>query len=154
MNIQNWFPLGLTGLISLQSKGLSRVFSSTTLWKHQFFNISLLYDPVLTSEHDYWKNHRLTIQTFVGKIMSLLFNILSRLVIAFLQRSKCLLIHGFSHHLQWFWSTNNKVCHCFPIYLPWNDGPKCHDLSFLNVEFSSSFSLSSFTFIKSLFSSS
>ena len=37
MNIQSWFPLGLTGLISLQSKGLSRVFSSTTVWKHQFF---------------------------------------------------------------------------------------------------------------------
>ena len=37
MNIQGWFPLGLTGLISLQSKGFSRVFSSTTIWKHQFF---------------------------------------------------------------------------------------------------------------------
>jgi len=37
MNIQGWFPLGRTGLISLQSKGLSRVFSSTTIWKHQFF---------------------------------------------------------------------------------------------------------------------
>ena len=38
MNIQSWFPLGLTGLISLLSKGLSRVFSSTTIWKHQFFS--------------------------------------------------------------------------------------------------------------------
>jgi len=38
MNIQGWFPLGLTGLISLQSKGLSRVFYSTTIWKHQFFS--------------------------------------------------------------------------------------------------------------------
>ena len=37
MNIQGWFPLGLTGLMSLLSKGLSRVFSSTTIWKHQFF---------------------------------------------------------------------------------------------------------------------
>ena len=37
MNIQGWFPLGLTGLISLPSKGLSRVFSNTTIWKHQFF---------------------------------------------------------------------------------------------------------------------
>ena len=37
MNIQDWFPLGLTGLISLQSKGISRVFSSTTVQKHQFF---------------------------------------------------------------------------------------------------------------------
>ena len=39
INIQDWFPLGLTGLISLQSRGLSRVFSSTTVWKHQFFDI-------------------------------------------------------------------------------------------------------------------
>ena len=38
MNIEGWFPLGLTGLISLQSKGLSRVFASTTIWKHQFFS--------------------------------------------------------------------------------------------------------------------
>ena len=41
MNIQDWFPLGLTDLISLQSKGLSRVFSNTTVWKHQFFHIQL-----------------------------------------------------------------------------------------------------------------
>ena len=59
MNIQDWFPLGLTGLISLKSMGLSRVFSSTTLWKHQLFDISLLYGPTLTSIPDYWKNHSL-----------------------------------------------------------------------------------------------
>ena len=47
-----------------------------------------------------------------------------------------------------------KVCHCFPIYLPWSDGTRCHDLSFLNVEVKPTFSLSSFTFIKRLFSSS
>ena len=57
MNIQDWFPLGLTGLISMQSKGLSRVFSSTTIQKHQFFGAQLLYGPTLTSRHDYWKNH-------------------------------------------------------------------------------------------------
>ena len=56
MNIQDWFPLGWTGLISLQSKGLSRVFSSTTVQKHQFFGAQLLYSPTLTSIHDYWKN--------------------------------------------------------------------------------------------------
>ena len=56
-NIQDWYPLGSTGLISLQSKGLSRVFCITTVWKHQFFSISLLYGPTLTSIHDYWKNH-------------------------------------------------------------------------------------------------
>ena len=90
MNIQDWFHLELTGLISVQSTGLSRVFSNTTVQKYQFF--SFLYGPTLTSIHDYWKNHSLIKQTFVGKVMSLLFNMLSRLVIAFLPRSKHLLI--------------------------------------------------------------
>ena len=57
MNIQNWFPLGLTGWISLQSKGLSRVFSNTTVQKHQFFSTQLLYSSTLTSKHDHWKNY-------------------------------------------------------------------------------------------------
>ena len=72
MNIQDRFPLGWTGWISLQSKRLSRVFSNTTVQK------------------------------------------------------------------QWFWSPRNKVCqcfHCLPIYLPWSDGTRCHDLSFQNVEY-------------------
>ena len=56
MNIQDWFPLGWAGWISLQSKGLSRVFSNTTVQKHQFFSTQL-YSPALTSTHDYWKNH-------------------------------------------------------------------------------------------------
>ena len=56
INIQGWFSLGLTGLISLLSKGLSRVFSSTTDWKHQFFQLlSFLYGPAVTFVHDYWK---------------------------------------------------------------------------------------------------
>ena len=56
-----------------------------------------------------------------------------------------------------FGASQNKVCHCFhcfPIYLPWRDGTRCHDLSFLHVEFQQAFSLFSFTFIKRLFSSS
>ena len=57
MNIQDWFPLGLTGLISLLSKGLSRVFSNTTVQKHQFLVLSFLCSPTLTSTHDNWKNH-------------------------------------------------------------------------------------------------
>ena len=57
MNIQDWFPLGWTGWISLQSKGLSRVFSNTTVQKHQFFSAQFLYGPTLTSIHDYWKKH-------------------------------------------------------------------------------------------------
>ena len=57
MNIQDWFPLVWTGWISLQSKGLSRVFSNTTVQRHQFFTLSILYSPALTSVYDYWKNH-------------------------------------------------------------------------------------------------
>ena len=57
MNIQDWFPLGLTGLISLLSKGLSGVFSSTTVQSISSSTLSLLYGPTLTSVHDYWKNH-------------------------------------------------------------------------------------------------
>ena len=58
MNIHDWFPLRLTGLISLLFKGLSRVFPST-IRKHQLFDISLIYGPTLTSMPDYWKNHSL-----------------------------------------------------------------------------------------------
>ena len=68
----------------MQAKGLSRVFSNTTVQKHQ---LDLLYGPTLTSVHNYSKTIGLTRWTFVGKVMSLLFNMLSRLVIAFLSRS-------------------------------------------------------------------
>ena len=56
VSIQGWFPLGLTGLISLLSKGLSKVFARTTSWMHQFFGAQSslwLYSPTLTSIHDY-----------------------------------------------------------------------------------------------------
>ena len=105
MNIQDWFPLGLTGLISLLSKGLSRVFYNTPVQKHQFFYALPLSSPTLTSgkwreiiepldesEKISGKTIALTRWTFVGKMMSLLFNMLSRLVIVFLPRRKHLLI--------------------------------------------------------------
>ena len=85
VNIQDWFPLGLTGLISLQSKGLSRVFSSTTIQKHHFFNTQTsLWSSSHSRTHLLKKTIALTIRTFVSKIMSLLFNMLSRFVIVFL----------------------------------------------------------------------
>ena len=83
------------------------------------------------------KNIALTIQTFVRKVMTLLFNMLSKFIIAFLPRRKCLLISWLQSPSD-FQAKENKVCHCFHcfhIYLPWSDGTKCHDLSFLNVEF-------------------
>ena len=85
MNIQGWFPLVLTNLMSLLSKGLWKVLSSITVWKHQIFSLSLFYGPT-------GKTIVLTRWTFVGKGTSLLFNMLSMFVIAFLTRSKHLLI--------------------------------------------------------------
>ena len=88
MNIQDWFPLGWTGWISLLFKGLSRVFSNTTVQEYQFFGAQL---SLWSNSYPYTTTGKtLTIWTFVGKVMSLLFNTLSRFVIAFLPRSKCL----------------------------------------------------------------
>ena len=92
MNTQDWSPLGWTGWISLQSKGLSRVFSNTTVQKHQFFDAQLS-SPSNSYIHTWLLETRaLTRQTFADKVMSLLFNLLSRLVKTFLPQSKCLLI--------------------------------------------------------------
>ena len=92
-NTQDWSPLGWTGCISLQSKGLSRVFSNTTVQKHQFFGAQLSSQS--NSHIHTWppeKTIALTRWTFVDKVMSLLLNMLSKLVITFLPRSKRLLI--------------------------------------------------------------
>ena len=59
VNTQDWSPLGWTCWISLQFKGLSRVFSNITVQKHQFFSTQLSSSPTLTSKHDHWKNHSL-----------------------------------------------------------------------------------------------
>ena len=85
-NTQDCSPLEWTGWISLQSKGLSRVFSNTAFQKHQFFSTQL---SLQSNSHIH--TIALTRRTSVGKVMSLLFNMLSRLVITFLRRSKCLL---------------------------------------------------------------
>jgi len=104
MNIQDWYPWGLTALISLQSNGLSRVFSNTTVQKHQFFSVQQVF--IVQLSHPYMitgKNIALTRWTFVGKVMSLLFNMLSRLVRTFLPRSKHLLISWLQSPTEWFW---------------------------------------------------
>ena len=97
-----------------------------------FFIVQLSH-PYMTTG----KTIALTRWTFISKVMPLLFNVLSRLVITFLPRSTHLLI-SCSHHLQWFWSPRKESLSLFPyfsIYLPWSDGTIYHDLSFLNVEF-------------------
>ena len=139
MNIQDWPPLGLTGWIFLQSKGLSRVFSNTTDEKHQFFgaHLSLWFNSHI---HTWWleKPYLWLDGTFVDKVMSLLFKMLSRLVITFLPRSKHLLISWLHSPSAVILEPKKIVCHyfhCFPIYLPWSDGTRYHDHCFLNVEF-------------------
>ena len=98
----------------MQSKGLSRVFSNTTVQKHQFFSTQLssfftaqLLYPYMTTG----KTIALTRQTFVGKVMSLVFNMCSRLVITFLPRSKRLLISWLQSpsELQYFGHLMQKV---------------------------------------------
>ena len=98
----SWFPLGLTGLISLLSKGLSRVFSITTFKSVNSPVFSRLYGPTLTSVHDYWKNNSIDYMDLHQQVMSLLFNMLSRFVIASLPKSKQLLI-------LWLWSPTEAI---------------------------------------------
>ena len=159
MNIQGWFPLGSTGWISLQSKGLSRVFSNTTVQKHQFFSAQLsLWSNSYIHTRLLEKFIVLTRQTFVGKVMSQLFNMLSRLVIAFLPRSKHLSI-------SWLQSPSAvileppkiksltvsivslSICHEMM-------GPDAIILVFWMLSFKPAILLSYFTFITRLFSSS
>ena len=140
MNIQDWFPLGCTGWVSLQSKGFSRVFfqhhssKPSVLQCSAFFMVQLSHSYTTTG-----KATALIRQTFVCKVMSLLFNMQSRLVIAFLPRSKGLLI-------SWPQSPSAVIVEpkkikfvtvfiVFHIYLPWSDGTRCHNLHFLNLSF-------------------
>ena len=91
---QGWSPSEWNGWISLQSKGLSKVFSNTTVQKHQFFGAQFSSQ---SNSHPYMttgKTIALTRQTLVSKVISLLLNMLSRLVITFFPRSKCRADHG------------------------------------------------------------
>ena len=123
LELYSWFPLELTGLISLQSKGLSRTSSNTKVQKHQFF----------TAQPSLWPNSHiptwllenpltLTIQIFVSKVVSLLFNMLSKLVIhSFPSKEKASFnfMAAVTIHSD-FGAPQNKIYHCFhfsPIYL-------------------------------------
>ena len=133
-----FFKMDRLDILAVQGtlKSLLQHHSSkpSILW-HSFFFIVQLSHPYVTTG----KIIALTRWTFVGKEMSLFFNTLSRLVINFLPRSKHLLI-------PWLQSPSAVILEPpkiksftvsidFPIYLPWTVGTRCHDLSFLNVEF-------------------
>ena len=118
VNFQDWFPF--PSLISLQSRGLSiksllqdRSSKASILWRLAFFMIQLSDEYMTTG-----KTIAVTRWNFVAKVMSLLFNMVSRLVIAFLSRINHLLISRL-------------------IFIPWSDRTRCHDIQFSSVQFSS-----------------
>ena len=158
MKTQDWSPLGWTAWISLQSKGLKSLLQdhsskASILWCSAFFIVQLWHPYMITG-----KTIVLTRQTFVGKVMSLVFNMLSRLVITFLPRSKSLLI-------SWLQSPSavileprkiksvtvsiisSPICHGMM-------GPDAMNFVFWMLSFKPAFSLSFSTFIKKFFSSS
>ena len=133
VNIQDWFFYGWLVWFPCSPR-VSQESSQTPQFKSSWA-LSSLYGPTLTSVHDYWKNHSFDYTDFVGKVMSLLFSMLFRLVIAFLPRSKHLLISWLQSSSAVILEPKKIKSHCFPICLPWNDGTGCHDLNFLNVQF-------------------
>ena len=107
--------------------------SKASILLHSAFFIIQLLHPYMTTG----KTIVLTTQAFISKVMSLLFNMLFKLVIAFLLRSKHILISWLQSPSAMILEPKIIVCpcfYCFPIYLPWSDGTRCHSLSFLNVE--------------------
>ena len=131
------FRMDWLDLLAVQGtlKSLLQYHSSkaSILWCSAFFMVQVSH-PYMTTG----KTIALTRWTFIGKVMSLLFNTLSRFIIAFLPKSKHLLISWVQSPSALILEPKKTVCHCFhcfPIYFPWSDGTRCHDLSFLRAEF-------------------
>ena len=124
-------------MISLQFKGLSSLLQchsskASILWPSTFFMVQLLH-PYMTTG----KTIALTRWTSVSKVMSLLFSMLSRLVIAFFPKEQASFNFMAAVTLEPK-KIKSVSFQCFPIYLPRSTGTRCHDLSFLNVEFQAS----------------
>ena len=137
----NWLNL-LVVQGTLQSLLQHHSSKASILWCSAFFTVQISH-PYMTTG----KTIALTRWTFVSKVMALLSNMLSRLVITFLPRSKCLLISWLqspsavilepkkSESKEDFGAQSLSLFPLFPTYLPWSNGNRCHDISFLNVEF-------------------
>ena len=133
VNTQDLSPLGWTGWISLQSEGLSSVFcnhssKASILQSSAFFMVQLSHPHMTTG-----KTIASTRQTFVGKVISLLFNMLYRLVINFLPRSKHLLISWLQSSSAVILEPKKILFPLFPHLFP------CHDLRVLNIELQANF---------------
>ena len=135
-----FFRMNWLGLLAVQGtlKSLLQHYSSkASILPCLALVIVQLSHPYMTNG----KTQPLTRRTFVGKVMSLFLNMLSRLVITFLPKSKCILISWLQSQTAVILEPppkKNKVCHCFrcfPIYLQCNNGTRWHDLSFMNVSF-------------------
>ena len=138
MNIHSWFPFRIDQFDLLVIRGtleslLQHRSLKVLILQYSAFFMTQLSHPHMTTG----KTIASTVQTFVGKVMFLLFNMLSGLVITFLLRRKRLNFMAEVSMCNDFGAPQNKVSFCFhilPTYLPWSDGTRCHDLSFLNVE--------------------
>ena len=142
----------MTGLISLLSKELSRIFSSIAAQQFESIN-SLELSPfhmvqLLQPYVEYWKNHRLDCTDFYQK-SNVPVQVSSKEQVSFNFMAAVIICSDFGAQ-----ENSLSLFPFFPIYLPWSDGTGCHDLSFLNTEFCQPFPLSSFIFIKRLLSSS
>ena len=137
MNIQGWFSLGLTGLISLQSKRLSAPQDESI----SSLSVSLFYGPTLTSIHGYWKNHSFDYTDLCQQSHASAFQYAIQVCHIF--PSKAVGSFNFMTAVTVcsnFGTQENKICHCFhfsPFYLLWSDGTKCHDLYFFECCLSS-----------------
>ena len=138
VNIRGWSPLTLTGLISLLSKRLSGVFTSTIVWRDQCFSVLPSLRSALTTIRDHWEDHSLDYLD-VCRQSNLCYSTrclgLSSLSC---QEAIIFWFHGYSHHLQWFWSPrrgNLSLLPPFPLPFAISNGAGCHDLRFLFVCF-------------------
>ena len=151
MNIQGWFPLGLTSLISLLSRNSQESSPALQFESINSSMLSLLYDPFMTTE----KTIALTKWTFVNKLMSLLFNMLSMFVIAFLPWNKCLLISRLQSQSAVILEPKKIKSVTVSIVSPsiYHEvmGLDAMIIVFWMLSFKPAFSLSFFTFIKRLF---
>ena len=121
MNIQSWFPLGTTGLISLQSKGFKNLHQHH-ISKESILSCSAFFMVQLSQ--DYWKNHSSDYKNLCGKVTSLLFK-LSRFVTTFFPRSKCFNFMAAIIICSDFGALENKICHRFHLFAtkwwrPWS----------------------------------
>ena len=138
MNIQGWFPLGLTCFFCCNPRDAQEFFptlqeKSSVFWCSAFFMVQLSHQYMTT-----WKIMTFYIQTFVVKVMYLLFNTQSRFVTAFLPRCTHLIISWLQSPSTVILKPKNMKSVTVSIVSPlfaWSDGTGCHYLSFLNVEF-------------------